>query len=149
MTGPSSRERRASATREGGTITIWVLGLCLMLFLLGGISLDLWRAFSERRALAAAADAAAIAGASALDEPAYRASGEVRLVPADAQRRALQSLAGQVDRRALRDSRVRPDAQTVYVEVTGSVDFSLLNLLSPGDSFEITVRATARPEPFP
>jgi hypothetical protein len=70
-------------------------------------------------------------------------------VPADAQRRALQSLAGQVDRRALHDSGVRSDAQTVYVEVTGSVDFSLLNLLSPGDSFEITVRATARPQPFP
>ncbi|MGH9030897.1 MAG: pilus assembly protein TadG-related protein, partial [Acidimicrobiia bacterium] len=49
-------------------MTVWMLGLCLMLLLLGGISLDLWRAFSERRALASAADAAAIAGASALDE---------------------------------------------------------------------------------
>src|ERR1700716_167274 len=44
--------------RESGTITLWMLGLCLMLFLLGGISLDLWRAFSERRSLAATADAA-------------------------------------------------------------------------------------------
>ena len=26
-----------------GTITLWLLGLCLMLFALGGISLDLWR----------------------------------------------------------------------------------------------------------
>src|SRR5262249_61898940 len=83
-----------------------MLGLCLMLLLLGGISLALWRAFSERRSLAAAADAAAVAGASALDEAAYRGSGAVRLVPADARRRALASLADQLDRRALRDTRV-------------------------------------------
>lgn len=135
--------------RESGTITIWILGLCLMLFLLGGISLDLWRAFSERRALAAAADAAAIAGASALDEAAYRQSGTVRLVPADAERRAAGSLAGQMDRRALRDSRVRATEELVVVEVTGNVDFSLLQLLSPGDSFDITVRAVARPQASP
>ncbi|MGQ0805141.1 MAG: pilus assembly protein TadG-related protein [Actinomycetota bacterium] len=135
--------------RESGTITIWILGLCLMLFLLGGISLDLWRAFSERRALAAAADAAAIAGASALDEAAYRQSGTVRLVPADAERRAARSLEDQMDRRALRDSRVRATEELVVVEVTGNVDFSLLQLLSPGDSFDVTVRAVARPQVSP
>jgi Flp pilus assembly protein TadG len=135
--------------RESGTITIWILGLCLMLFLLGGISLDLWRAFSERRALAAAADAAALAGASALDEAAYRESGMVRLVPADAQRRAAESLAGQLDRRALTGSDVRATDGVVVVEVTGDVDFSLLQLLSPGDSFDITVRAVARPQVSP
>jgi Flp pilus assembly protein TadG len=134
---------------EAGTLTIWMLGLCLMLLLLGGISLDLWRAFSERRALAAAADAAAIAGASALDEPAYRDAGTVRLVPADAERRALGSLVGQADRRALRGSQVRADEQVVVVEVIGSVDFSLLQLLTPGDAFEITVRAVARPQASP
>jgi Flp pilus assembly protein TadG len=135
--------------RESGTITIWILGLCLMLFLLGGISLDLWRAFSERRALAAAADAAAIAGASALDEATYRQSGTVRLVPADAERRAADSLAGQLDRRALLGGRVRAGEGLVVVEVTGNVDFSLLQLLSPGDSFDITVRAVARPHASP
>jgi Flp pilus assembly protein TadG len=135
--------------RESGTITIWILGLCLMLFLLGGISLDLWRAFSERRALAAAADAAAIAGASALDETAYRESGTVRLVPADAEQRAAGSLAGQMDRRSLRDGRVRATEDVVIVEVTGKVDFSLLQLLTPGDSFDITVRAVARPQASP
>ena len=134
---------------EAGTITLWVLGLCIMLFLVGGISLDLWRAFSERRALAAAADAAAVAGASALDEPAYRRSGTVRLVPGDAQRRAMGSLASQFDRRALRGSRVEADGTRVIVEVTGNVDFSLLQLLSPGDEFEITVRAVARPQAAP
>ncbi|MGH8986935.1 MAG: pilus assembly protein TadG-related protein [Acidimicrobiia bacterium] len=137
------------ARAESGTMTIWMLGLCVMLLLLGGISLDLWRAFSERRALASAADAAAIAGASALDEPAYREAGEVRLVPAAAEQRAAASLAEQVDRRSLRGSRVRADEQAVVVEVTGNVDFSLLQLLTPGDAFEIIVRATARPQASP
>lgn len=137
---PASRSER-------GTITLWVLGLCLMLFLLGGISLDLWRAFSERRSLAAVADAAAVAGASALDTAAYRAANAVQLVPAEAERRARESLADQLDRRALRDAQVRASTTEVSVVVSGSVDFSLLRILSPESRFELTVRATARPEP--
>jgi Flp pilus assembly protein TadG len=143
------RRPNLGARRESGTITLWMLGLCLMLFLLGGISLDLWRAFSERRSLAASADAAAVAGASALDEAAYRSSGAVRLVPADAQRRARASLADQLDRRALRDARVEATEDTVMVTVDGSVDFSLLQIVAPGDEFEITVHATARPQASP
>jgi Flp pilus assembly protein TadG len=141
---PGVRERR-----ESGTITLWMLGLCLMLFLLGGISLDLWRAFSERRSLAASADAAAVAGASALDEAAYRSTGAVRLVPADAQRRARASLADQLDRRALRDARIEATEDAVMVTVGGSVDFSLLQIVAPGDEFAITVHATARPQASP
>ena len=143
------RRRDPGARRESGTITLWMLGLCLMLFLLGGISLDLWRAFSERRSLAATADAAAVAGASALDEAAYRSSGAVRLMPADAQRRARASLAEQLDRRALRDARVEATEDTVVVTVGGSVDFSLLQIVAPGDEFAITVHATARPQASP
>jgi Flp pilus assembly protein TadG len=116
-----------------------------MLFVVGGISLDLWRAFSERRSLAAATDAAAVAGASALDVAAYRQGNVVRLDRAEAERRARASLAGQLDRRAMRGARVETDQQRVVVEVRGSVSFSLLHLLRPGGDFEITVRATARP----
>jgi Flp pilus assembly protein TadG len=142
------RPRRACrrASRESGTITMWMLGLCVMLFLLGGVSLDLWRAFSERRSLASTADAAAVAGASALDEATYRNSGVVRLVPADAQRRAQASLAEQLDRRALRGARVVATQDEVRVTVGGSVDFSLLQIVAPGDEFGITVHATARPQ---
>jgi Flp pilus assembly protein TadG len=139
------RRRRS----ESGTITMWMLGLCVMLFLLGGISLDLWRAFSERRSLAATADASAIAGASALDETAYRSNGVVRLVPEDAQRRAHASLAEQLDRRALRHARVVATADEVRVRVGGTVDFSLLQIVAPGDEFAITVHATARPQASP
>jgi Flp pilus assembly protein TadG len=145
----TGRSGEVPARRESGTITMWMLGLCVMLFLLGGISLDLWRAFSERRSLAGTVDAAAVAGASALDETAYRSSGTVRLVPADAQRRAQASLADQLDRRALRDARVEATEEAVTVTVDGSVDFSLLQIVAPGDEFDITVRATARPQASP
>jgi Flp pilus assembly protein TadG len=138
-----------SSRAESGTTTLWMVGLCLMLFLLGGISLDLWRAFSERRSLAATADAAAVAGASALDEAAYRSSGAVRLVPADARRRAEASLADQLDRRALRDARVDATEEEVRIVVGGSVAFSLLQMVAPGDEFAITVHATARPQASP
>ena len=145
-----TRRRLAIGARyESGTITLWMLGLCLMLLLLGGISLDLWRAFSERRSLAASADAAAVAGASALDEAAYRNSGAVRLVPADARRRARASLADQLDGRALRDARVEATEDEVMITVGGSVNFSLLQIASPGDEFAITVHATARPQASP
>jgi Flp pilus assembly protein TadG len=143
------RQARCGDRGESGTTTLWMLGLCLMLFLLGGVSLDLWRAFSERRSLAAAADAAAVAGASALDEAAYRSSGAVRLVPSDARRRAQASLADQLDRRALRDARVEATEEEVSVVVGGTVDFSLLQIAAPGDEFAITVRATARPQASP
>jgi Flp pilus assembly protein TadG len=118
----------------------------MMLLLLGGISLDLWRAFSERRSLAAAADAAAVAGATALDTDAYRATGTVQLVPAEAEQRALASLRDQLDQRSMRDVRVTADTTTVTVEVHGDVTFTLLQLADPGGNLPITVTASARPQ---
>jgi Flp pilus assembly protein TadG len=118
----------------------------MMLFLLGGISLDLWRAFSERRSLTSAADAAAIAGATALDTDAYRRTGAVQLIPTEAERRALASLRDQLDKRALRDARVTADATTVTVEIHGEVEFTLLRLANPDGNLEITVHSTARPQ---
>ena len=140
---------RPQTDRERGTITLWALGLCLMVFLLGGISLDLWRAFSERRGLASIADAAAVAGASAIDEGVYRASNVVRLDPGLAQQRARASLDGQLDRRSFRDAQVSADLGHVTVVVRGVVDFSLLDLVTPGGTFDIEVRASAVPQPTP
>jgi Flp pilus assembly protein TadG len=129
---------------QRGTITLWMLGLCLMLFLLGGISLDLWRSFSERRALAATADAAALAGASAIDEDRYRQFGDVVLVPHEAEARARASIAEQLDRDALRGVEIRVASDSVTVTARGRVELSLLNLLDTAD-VEVVVTATATP----
>ncbi len=140
--GPDARDER-------GTITLWILGLCLMLFLLGGISLDLWRAFSDRRSLASAADAAAVAGGTALDVDAYRHDGVVQLLPALAKARAEASLRDQLDTSALTDVGMIADTQTVTVTVHGTTHFSLLQLLPGAHDFSITVHASARPQASP
>jgi Flp pilus assembly protein TadG len=131
--------------KESGTVTLWLLGVCLLLFALGGISLDLWRAFSERRSLAATADAAALAGASAIDEEQYRTSGAVALDPALAESRARTEVARQLDRAALRSVDVHADPEAVTVVVHGEVGFTLLGVVAPDGDFEVRVTATATP----
>jgi Flp pilus assembly protein TadG len=142
MTAGAGGAVRSSEQR--GTITLWLLGLCLMLFALGGISVDLWRSFSARRALASGADAAALAGASAIDEGRYRSSGVISLVPAIAEHRARSSLARQPDQAALRSAEVRATDESVTVVVRGNVSFTLLGLFGDGD-FDVEVVATAIP----
>ena len=130
---------------EAGTITLWMVGIALLLFALGGMSLDLWRAFSERRSLAATADAAALAGASAIDEERYRTSGAVVLVPSVAESRAREHISRQLDRRALRRVSVHADTEAVTVVVHGEVGFTLLGVLAPRGDFEVEVTSTATP----
>ena len=130
---------------ETGTVVLWLLGVCMLLFALGGISLDLWRGFSARRSLAATADAAALAGASAVDEDAYRASGVVRLDPALAGARARDHVTRQLDRAALRRVDVHADRDAVTVVVRGEIGFTLLGVLDPGGDLPVQVSATATP----
>src|SRR6266540_1415895 len=50
---PSPCHRAADpGPRERGQVTVWMLGLAVMLLFLGGLSLDLWRAFTQRQNLA-------------------------------------------------------------------------------------------------
>jgi Flp pilus assembly protein TadG len=134
-----------SARDDAGTVTLWLLGLCLLLFALGGMSLELWRGFSARRALAAAADAAALAGASAIDEDAYRTRGELRLDPASAEARAREHVSRQLDRSGLRSVDVRADEDVVVVVVRGKLDFTLLGVLDPAGDLPIRVTSVASP----
>ena len=141
--GSARNERVRGAQR--GSITLWLLGLALMLLPLGGLALDLSRSFSERRALAAVADSAALAGAGALDEARYRQDGSVVLDPAAADRRARRSVAEQADRGALRSVRVQADATEVTVEVEAVVDLTLLRLIRGGEPLVVRISSTARP----
>lgn len=130
---------------ESGTVTLWLLGVCMLLFALGGISVDLWRGFSARRSLSNAADAAALAGASALDEDAYRQEGVVQLDPPAAEARARAYAARQLDAGALRHVDVRADRTAVTVVVRGEIAFSLLGILDPGGDLPVQVTSTATP----
>ena len=58
-------------TGERGSVTFWVLGLTVAILGFGGIALDFWRAIAVQREIAAIADAATVAAASATHtEPA-------------------------------------------------------------------------------
>jgi Flp pilus assembly protein TadG len=133
------------ARGERGSVTLWLLGLCMLLFALGGISVDLWRGFSARRSLANVADAAALAGASAIDEQAYRDHGVVQLTPALAESRARAHVARQLDAGSLRAVDVRADRASVTVVVRGEIGFTLLRVLDPDGDLPVRVTATATP----
>jgi Flp pilus assembly protein TadG len=130
---------------DGGFLTIWMLGICLLLLALGGVSLDLWRAFSHRQALAGLADAAALAGASGIDEAAARA-GVIRLDPAEAAALANRSIEGQPDRGSLVSSSmtVSQDGSQITVRADGLVSLTLLRLVSGQGPIPIHVSSTAQ-----
>ena len=130
---------------ERGFVTLWVLGLAMVLLFVGGLALDLWRAFSERRAIAATADAAAVAGASGIDEGAFRRDGTVRLDPSRAEALAYASLDAQTDVRAMRSATVTADPGRVTVTATGEVTFTLLRIFMAGEPLQISVSAGADP----
>jgi Flp pilus assembly protein TadG len=130
---------------EAGTVTLWLLGVCLLLFALGGMSLDLWRGFSARRALHATADAAALAGASGIDEVMYRTTGAIELDPTLAEARARAQVARQLDRSAFERVAVHADRDSVVVVVDGTVDLTLLGIVDPGAEVPVRVTSVASP----
>ncbi|MEA2504362.1 MAG: hypothetical protein QOG36_1405 [Actinomycetota bacterium] len=131
---------------DRGFLTIWLLGLCLLLLVLGGVSLDLWRVFSERQALAGLADSASLSGAAGLDLDAAR-RGLVRLDPTDAAGRAQASIAGQTDKGSLVISSVRivvvQNPSEVTVSADGQVHLTLLRLLLGDRPVTLHVSSTA------
>ena len=74
---------------ERGAVTIWGLGLVLVLFGFAGLAIDTWRVFAERQALAGLADSASIVGATAIDVELFRDTGVVELDESLAAHRAL------------------------------------------------------------
>lgn len=134
---------------ERGSVTIWLLGMSVVILFVAGFSVDLWQATAQRRALAGLADAAATAGSAALDEAAFRRTGEVRLDPERATALATELLAVRRDDAGLpvTDAAVDATAEQIDVTVLGEVDVTLLRLLRPGvDVWDVRVRAVAEPE---
>lgn len=130
-------------TDQRGSLTLWLLGLVVVLLFLGGLSLDLWRAFNQRRALAGLVDAAAIAGASAVDEQALRDGGAPRLDPARAEQLAWEHLRPSGEPV---DAVVVATAQGITVRAAGTVQLTLLGVLMPGrDGIPVSVQAVSGP----
>jgi hypothetical protein len=129
---------------DQGSITLWVLGLCVAVLALGGLSVDLWRGVSERRALFGLATAAATAGASGIDTELWRTSGELRLDSDRAVELARRAAARQPRADELSAFEVSVAELSVEVSVARPVPMSLLRLVGLE---QLTVRASAVAEP--
>ncbi len=140
-----SLPRRLVAGQDG-SVTLWLLGLCLLLLTLGGLALDLWHVVAARRSLVGVADAAAYAATSALDEDHVRTTGRLRLEPGRARSLAAAAVAAQTDARILTGWGLEVRGGTAVVRVTGVADTFLLGLVDPTlDRLPMAVTAVAEP----
>ena len=129
---------------ERGSVTIWVLGLSLLLLVFGGLALDYWRALATQRELASVADSAAIAGASGIDEEIYRNTGQVVLNEARARGLVFDAVRWQ-DVEVVAAGIV-VDPEVVTVTLVAQVDLGLLGVLVADDT-PLLVRGTASATP--
>lgn len=141
---PSFARRR----RQRGSVTIWGIGLTLVIAAFAGIVVDTWRVFAERQDLAGMADSAVIAGATAVDIDHLNETGEVVLDEDGAEDRALEYLARQDGWSDEIDYlvEVAADRADITIVLEKDLDFSLLGPLLPGEApLHITVTAFASP----
>ena len=134
---------------DRGSITLWVLGLTIMVLFLGGIALDLWRAFEIREDLAAMADSAATAGASQVDGATYRDTGVLELDAAAAVAVANTNLDTQQDRERITNRTMRARGAVLTVRLEGEVSFTLLRVFLGGGSVAVSATGSAEALPAP
>lgn len=139
-------KKRRRGRGEDGAITVWILGVTLIVMFVGWFSVTLWTGSSQRRQLAAAADQAAQAGATALDVAAFRSSGVRQLDPGIAEERARASLAEQEVDELLTGYDVAATPGQVVVVLEGEVDVGLLRIFDVDDEpIPVRVRAVGYP----
>jgi Putative Flp pilus-assembly TadE/G-like len=134
---------------ERGAVTLWVLGLSVIVLFLGGLALDLWRGIATRRELSAMADGVATAAANGIDEQALRANGTLRIDPARARAIVDETLARDARVTGLRSVDFEIVGDDVVVVLEDEVPFSLLGIFVRGEPFTVRVTATASPETRP
>lgn len=133
---------------DRGSVTIWVLGLSMVLLLFGGLGLDYWRGLMLQRELAAVADSAAIAGASGIDEAFYRNTGEIMLDES----MSVGLVNSAVSWQGIDLVDIEVVVGTDLVEVTLLAEFEPLLLgvfVGEEDPFVVRASASARPELVP
>jgi hypothetical protein len=133
---------------QSGSVTLWVLGLCVAVLFLGGLSLDLWRVVAVRRDLAGMADSGARAGAAGVDPVRLRA-GETALDPDRARRYVREDLAAQSDLDLVDDADIDVVDDRVVVRLRADVDLTLLQVFAPGEPIAVEVEAAAEPRRVP
>ena len=131
---------------DRGSVTMWMLGLSLLLLLFGGLVIDFWRALALQRELAAIADSASVAAASGIDEEHYRLTGEVLIDPHRATTFGADYVAAQDA--GLRDIAISTaaDRSAVTVLVVDVLELGLMGVfVDQTEPLTVTAEATALP----
>ncbi len=136
--------RRRVRRDQRGTVTLYVLGLCVAVLFLGGLSVDLWRVVAVRRDLATMADGAAAAAADGIDEASLRA-GDLVLDPDRTSLLAREQLAGQSDAGIIDDVAIETRDGVVTVTLRSTVSFTLLGVFLDDGGFRVHASAFAEP----
>lgn len=147
MNGRTAASRQ-TCDREAGFVTVWVLGLTIMMLAIAGVSTDLWRAVATQRSVSSVVDSAAVAGSSGIDEGAYRSSGGSAVVLDVARARALaeNSLASQPEAASLVDVAIDVTPARISVTAGRRLDFTLVRVLRVGQDPAV-LHATSSADP--
>ncbi len=130
-------------------VTVW--GVAFMVLLLGftGLAVDVWHIWEAKRDLDAVADAAANAGAGAVDEEWFRDWNEVGLDRDLARDYANASIDAQGDLPTLTGRTITlgllNPPRRIFVTVETEVDLTLMRLFTGTDTIELTSKATGIP----
>jgi hypothetical protein len=128
-------------------MVVWCLLIAVMLFPLGGISVDLWHGIEVQRQLQSAAEDAAVAGASGIDVAEYRRTGCIVLDPVLAVPLAEANIASQgLGPIAGADIAVSPDRREMSVELEQDVRLTLLSWVEGRRPLVVVATATSGPK---
>jgi len=143
----STTPRSGGRSERGDAIVVFCVAMVLVILPLGGISLDLWHAVSDERALQSAADAAAAAGAGAINTAAYRVDpNDPILDPAQAMANALAILRDQSGLPGLsQPPTIIATSQGITVVLREHVQLTLLRLVAGNRTINITATAASSP----
>ena len=130
--------------RERGSITLWMVGMVMVVFVVGGIAIDLWRGLAAHRQVAAIVDSAAVAAGSGIDEIAWRDQGLLRLDPGHVDERVAASVSAQDTELIVVAVVTAADGSSATVTGSTTVDLTLLAIVVDG-AFEVSASATASP----
>ncbi|MGZ4678041.1 MAG: pilus assembly protein TadG-related protein [Acidimicrobiia bacterium] len=130
---------------ERGQASALLVGVLLLGLMVAGLGVDGARMFTARRDLQNVADSAALAGASSLDEAAYRATGgaDVRLDPSTA-RQAVSAVVRASGLPSTTRVDVRVESDRVVVQLVRPVRPLFLGLAGIGPQ-RIGAHASAAP----
>lgn len=134
---------------ERGSVTLWMVGLVMMVLAVGGIAVDLWRGLAAHRHVAAVVDAAAIAAGSGINEQEWRLNGRLVLDPARVAESVSASVAAQAATPPVAvDVITAGDGSEATVTGVTAIDLTLLGIFVDGD-LEVSARATVSPSLSP